>query len=399
MKLFDEFLIGSWITYFDYNIMSHEDQAKRLADLGVNYHPFPFSWYEPDKRNKLEDWKEIDRICQKYNILYGMLTTAKKDGVTEEAFNNNIAFSKEMSDNLVVYHIFDEPRYIQLPMVGEWVKKYREANKKVYPTFNLFPSYVACRALAVGYEGYLQKAIDEVGAENMAYLGFDYYPFYENRTSNSIFLDLEDVRKVAYRNGKLRTHGFLQACQWKDMRMPKLEEIRWQAYCYLAYGFKAMSYFNIVSPNSTNAEGYTNCLIMNDGSIPNPQLLDDVKALNWELRAVGNQLLNTNTVHAYHTKDIGRPEPIDLLPKEYYIQSLNEERPFIITEHDEKDKFMIVNRDFDWEGEAKFTVAGVKGITMFDPNTKAYKACDYKDGVLTVSFKKGEGLLFKTDKE
>ena len=136
--------------------MSHEDQAKRLADLGVNYHPFPFSWYEPDKRNKLEDWKEIDRICQKYGILYGMLTTDKKDGITEEAFNNNISFAKEMSDNLVVYHLFDEPHYGQLSMVGQWAKKYREANKNIYPTFNLFPSYVACRALRVGYEGYLQ---------------------------------------------------------------------------------------------------------------------------------------------------------------------------------------------------------------------------------------------------
>lgn len=401
MKLFDEFLIGSWITYFDYNIMSHEDQAKRLAELGVNYHPFPFSWYEPDKRDGLDDWKEIDRICQKYGILYGMLTTAEKNGVTEQAFNNNIAYSKEMSDNLVVYHLFDEPRYEQIGMLADWVKRYRLANEKVMPTFNLFPSYVSCRGLNTSYEGYLQKVVDEVGAENMAFLSADFYPFDEKRTKMSIFADMEEIRKVAYRNGKIPTHGFLQACKWGGMRMPKLEEIRWQAYGYLAHGFKALSYFNIVSPNASNWEGYTDCLIMQDGSIPNPELLENVKELNWEIRAVGNELLHTETLHAYHTQDIEHYSTyiIERLPETYYIQSLEEKQPFIITEHEDTDKFMIYNRDFEWEGEVKFAVKDVKEIFVFDPKTKEYKNCNYQDGILTVTLKKGEGLLFKKDKE
>ena len=103
--MFDEFLIGSWVTYFDYKIMSQEDQMKRLAELGVNYHPFPFSWYEVETRDGLDDWKEIDRLCQKYNILYGMVTTETKTGNSDEAFEKNIVYGKEMSDNLVVYYL------------------------------------------------------------------------------------------------------------------------------------------------------------------------------------------------------------------------------------------------------------------------------------------------------
>ena len=128
MKMFDEFLIGSWVTYFDYKIMSQEDQMKRLAELGVNYHPFPFSWYEVETRDGLDDWKEIDRLCQKYNILYGMVTTETKTGNSDEAFEKNIVYGKEMSDNLVVYYLFDEPRYDQISMLAKGVKKYREAD-------------------------------------------------------------------------------------------------------------------------------------------------------------------------------------------------------------------------------------------------------------------------------
>lgn len=401
MKMFDEFLIGSWVTYFDYKIMSQEDQMKRLAELGVNYHPFPFSWYDVETRDGLDDWKETDRLCQKYNILYGMVTTNDKVGNSDVAFEKNIAYGKEMSDNLVVYYLFDEPRYDQIPMLAEWVKKYRDADKRVFPAFNLFPSYVACRALRIGYEGYLQKIVDEVGAENMAFLSFDYYPFMENRTRGSIFADLEDVRKVAYRNGKLRTHGFIQANKWGGMRMPNFEEICWQAYSYLAYGFKALSYFNIVSPNGTNTEGFTDGLIMQDGRIPHPELLENIKELNWDIRAIGNELLSTNAVHAYHTCAVDHysSDMVEYLPKDYYIQSLTEEQPFILAEYDAKDKLMIVNRDFTWEGEAKFAMKGVKAVFVFDPKTKEYKPCAYKDGILTVSFKKGEGFLFNVEKE
>lgn len=392
-KLFDQFLIGSWVTYFDYSIMSHEEQMKRLAELGVNYHPFPFAWYVPETHDDLEDWKEIDRLCQKYGVLYGMESAGNKLGTTEETFENNIAFAKEMSDNLVVYHLFDEPRGSQVEMLAGWVKKYREADKKVWPTFNLFPSYVSVRTLNNSYEGHLQEVIDKVGAENMSFLSHDYYPFKEDGTKMLMFADMEDTRKVAYRNGKLRTHAFLQSCKWGGMRMPKLEDIRWQAYCYLAYGFKALSHFNMVSPNMTNEEGYTDCLIMINGDVHDPALLENVGKLNWELRAVGDQMLSMQTVHAYHTHEVC--EGIELLPAEHWIQPLDKERKFIVTEHETNDRFMLVNNDFEWEGEAKFAVSGANAISVFDPATKEYKKCDYKDGILTVAFKKGEGLLFK----
>ena len=243
--------------------------------------------------------------------------------------------------------------------------------------------------------------MDEVGADNMAFLSFDYYPFNAKDTKGSMFTDIEEVRKVAYRNGKLRTHGFIQANKWSGMRMPNFEEMCWQAYSYLAYGFKAISYFNIVSPNGTNTEGFTDGLIMQDGSIPHPELLENIKELNWDIRAIGNELLSTNTLHAYHTREVDHysADIVEVLPKDYYIQSLTEEQPFIISQHEAEDKFMIVNRDFTWEGEAKFALKDVKEVFVFNPKTKEYKLCDYKDGVLTVAFKKGEGFLFKLNKK
>lgn len=398
-KLFDEFLIGSWVTYFSYDIISHEEQMKRLTELGVNYHPFPFSWYKPETHDDLEDWKEIDRLCQKYNVLYGMESAGDKKGTTEEAFANNIAFAKEMSDNLVVYHIFDEPMGSEVQMLGNWVRRYRAADQRVWPTFNLNPSSVSVRRLGATYEEHLQAVIDAAGVENMAFLSHDFYPLLKDGSVKEyIFADMENIRKAAYENGKLRTHAFLQAFEGGVCRMPRIEEIRWQAYCYLAYGFKALSYFNIVSPRHDTHGGFSNAPIMLDGEVRDPVLLENIGKLNWELRAVGNEMLSMQTVHAYHTHEISTYYAkgiVELLIESYRVQPLDKERKFIVTEHETNDRFMLVNNDFEWEGEAKFAVLGANAVSVFDPATKEYKKCDYKDGILTVAFKKGEGLLFK----
>ena len=178
--------------------------------------------------------------------------------------------------------------------------------------------------------------------------------------------------------------------------MPKIEEIRWQAYCYLAYGFKALSYFNIVSPRAQG--GFSNAPIMQNGDVPDPVLLENIGELNWEIRAVGNEMLSMQTVHAYHTQDISTYYAkgiVELLPEDYRIRPLEKENKFIISEHETKDCFMIVNNNFEWEGEAKFFVADAKEIFVFVPATKTYQKCVYEDGILSIAFKKGEGLLFK----
>ena len=398
-KLFDEFLIGSWVTYFDYGIMSQEEQMKRLVELGVNFHPFPFSWYDPETHDDLDDWKETDRLCQKYGVLYGLECYNDKRGTSDEAFKKHIEIAKEMSENLAVFHIFDEPMGCEVKMLGDWVRRYRAENPNVWPIFNLNPSSVSVRRLQTSYEDHLQAMIDAAGAENVAFLSSDFYPFMRDGSFKEyIFADMENIRKAAYDNGKIRTHAFLQAYGGNSCRMPTIDEIRWQAYAYMAYGFKALSYFNMVSPRN-NGGSFTEGLIMQDGSIPNPELLAATGELNFELRAVGNEMLNMQTVHAYHTHDISTyyaQGVVETLPEGYYVTPVDKDRKFVITEHEDKDRFMIFNNSFTLSGKSEFYVSGVNEIYVFDPTEKKYKKCDYKNGILTVTFKKGEGLLFKT---
>ncbi len=385
------FLIGSWVTYFDYSIMSQEEQMQRLVRLGINYQPFPYSWYQDETHDELDDWKEIDRLCQKYGVFYGVkVHTPTRE--PQETFEKTIAIGKEMSDNLIVYHLKDEPNWDEVAPLGELVRQYCTADSRVAPTFNLHPSYAPVRLLKNSYRGYLQNVVDAVGKENVAYLSFDFYPFSKRRTRMSFFADLEDVRSVAWENGKLKTHGFLQSCQWDGMRMPNIDEIRWSAYAHLAYGFKALSYFNIVMPRY-GSEGYQDGLIHQDGSIQNEELLEQIGELNAELHAVGNQTFPMHAAHAYHTHAVH--SEIELLPADYGIQPVDEDKKFIVTEFDNEEYFMLFNNDFEREVEAEFVVKGATSVRVFNAATKSYEACSLHDGKIKVAFAKGEGLLFR----
>ncbi len=388
----NRFLIGSWVTYFDYSIMSQEEQMKRLVSLGINYQPFPYSWYQDETRDDLEDWKEIDRLCQKYGVLYGLkLATKTKD--EQEIFEKTISMGKQMSDNLVVYHLKDEPNWDEVEPLGKWIRRYRKADENVMPTFNLHPSYASVRRLGNSYRGYLQAMVDAAGKENVVYLSHDFYPFDKNHTRRSMFADMEDVRSVAWENGKLKTHGFLQSCEWDKMRMPNIDEIRWHAYAHLAYGFKAISYFNIVLPRQENPEHFTDGLINQDGKVLNEELLAAIGELNKELHAVGNQTFSMNAAHAYHTHEVTKE--IELLPAEYAVTPVDKEKKFVVTEFDNEEYFMLFNNNFEEAFETEFIVKGMKSVEVFNAKTNKYEPCAFDGEILKVSFEKGEALLFK----
>ena len=113
-----EILIGSWVTYYNPEITPFEDQVKLLAESGVNFNLYPFAWYEPQMAATYEDWVEIDRVCRKYGIIYGMtgVATKSKYNETDEAFANIKEWSNKLkSPNLRFVNVYDEPFMVKVP--------------------------------------------------------------------------------------------------------------------------------------------------------------------------------------------------------------------------------------------------------------------------------------------
>jgi len=237
----DDFLIGSFISWYPYNIDSWEYQTEQMAAAGLNFNMFPKEFYTASNELKtFEYWQEVEDLYTANNMLYFMAGHVLGPKLS-------IEYAKQL-DHCVGYYIADEPGGAGLEYMGNLCKEFVVKGNARYPYVNLLPSYAGASILGGTYRDYVSNWVKYAGAENMEYLSHDYYSFGAGGTNLGIFADMEVMRSVAFENGRMKTHSFPQSTAWHGMRMPNIDEIRWNVYGYLAYGFKAISYFNLERP-------------------------------------------------------------------------------------------------------------------------------------------------------
>ena len=389
----NQFLIGSWVSFYPFDTDSYEDQLDRMHEAGINFNIFPIVF-----GGGMDTPEECDLVERQYavrDMLYFM-----NGGLTEEALLRGVAYARGKA-HCIGYHLKDEPGGIDLPEIGRCIRAFREADGERYPFVNLLPSYAGEAAMKGSYYEYCSRFVREAGAENIEYLSHDFYPFHMNGTNQAIFADMEVMRRVALENGRLRTHAFPQSSAWNGIRMPNIDEMRWNVYGYLAYGFKALSWFNLVCPGNsdTEGEGFRDAIIYRDGTIRNKQLFKEFGKLNREVLTLGETIMKLDTIHAYHTRDV--VEDVELLPADWMIIPVNDE-DFIISHMVSPDGnetyIMLFNKSWARPTTASFRISEFSGIDSMEyvsPFNGSRYTVSVRDGIFTETFRPGEGKLYK----
>ena len=389
----DDFLIGSWVSFYSFRTDSYEEQLDRMAAAGINFNVFPRDFGEGRMFNA-GYWKDVEEQYAKRNMIYLM------NGSTSERLVRTGAKYAAGKEHCVGYFVKDEPRGDVLGAIGDQVRRYRTADKTRYPFVNLLPSYAGQTVLGGTYREYVSRFVEEAGAENVEYLSHDFYVFGTVSDNLGIYEDLEVIRSVAYENGKMKTHAFPQSTSWMGMRMPDIDEMRWNVYVYLAYGFKALTWFNMVCP-----VGFQESIILGDGTIRDPDLYAAWSELNWEVRGLSSILMNLDTVHAYHTgKGPGR---VEMLPEDFYLQPTDEKNDFIVScmepKEGEDEYIMLFSKNYrKTEITGEFTVdpaSDIQWLEYFDPCIGEYIPVRLTDGKLTDTFRPGEGKLYRVRRD
>lgn len=391
----DDFLIGSWVSFYSFDIHSYEYQLDQMAAAGVNFNIFPKNFGEGAMYDAAY-WEDIEAQYATRNMVYLM-----NGNVHEVNVAPGVEYAKD-KEHCIGYHVADEPWENLLEHIGYISDRYHEKDPSRFTFCNLYPSYAPSDRLGGTYYNYVSKYVNEVGADKVEYLSHDYYPFLEGgSTRTRIFTDMEVIRKVAYENGKLKTHAFPLSTAWSGMRMPNEVELRWNVYGYLAYGFKALSWFNLVCPGSTDTEGegFYDSLIYRDGTIRDPELFAFWSELNWEVRGMSDILMNQDVAHAYHIKKNVRD--VEYLPGDFFLKPYSQ-YDLIVSVMEPKtgdDQYiMLFNKKLDRDITANFKVAsdsGVKWMEYFDPRTGEYIPMGIEDSTFTDSFLPGEGKLYR----
>ncbi len=389
----NKFLIGSWVSFYPFEIDSYEYQLDQMAEAGLNFNIFPavFGGGMLDA----ETWNNVEKQYEARDMYYCM-----NGGLNDDMLKEGVEYAQGKA-RCIGYHLIDEPGGGALPNVGHYVRAYREADGTRYPFVNLFPSYVGNAVMEGDYYEYCSRFVREAGIENIEYLSHDFYPFHLGGTALSIFGDMEVMRRVAFENERLRTHAFPQSTAWMGTRMSNIDEMRWNVYAYLAYGFKALSWFNLVCPGKSDTEGecFRESVIYRDGTIRNKKLLKEFGNLNREVHALGDTLMKLDTVHAYHTKD--GIAGVEMLPDDWMITPVGDENFIIshmVTAKGDETYVMLFNNSWEYPVTASFRISefsGIESMTYVSPfNGNEYPAT-IRDGILTETFRPGEGKLFK----
>lgn len=389
----DDLLIGSWVSFYSFRVDSFEEQLDQMAAAGINFNVFPRD-FGGGKMHASAYWNNIEKQYAKRNMLYLM------NGSTDErqvAPGVKYAAGKE---HCIGYYVMDEPAGDALGDVADQVRRYRAADATRYPFVNLLPSYAGYSVLGGTYREHVSRFVELAGAENIEYLSHDFYVFEDDHDASGFFADLEVMRSVAYENGKMKTHAFPQSTSWYGMRMPNIDEMRWNVYAYLAYGFKALTWFNMVCP-----QGFSVSVIQGNGTIRDPELYAAWGELNWEVRGLSSVLMGLDTAHAYHTGRGGGN--VERLPDDFYLQPADSKSQFIVSCMESKEGddeyIMLFNKDYNKdEMVGTFTVdasSGVRWLEYFDPFIGEYIPVELTDGELTETFRPGEGKLYRVRRD
>ena len=403
----DDFVIASWVSFYDTKYASTYDQLADLKKTGhtLIMHPEVCTDIRTTDGPIAADhefWKTFDEYAQEYGLMYYFKYRQQDVGEGDADFE---FVRNELSDQCVGYYIGDEPPATQVPVFGERTKDILSKDDDRFVYANLYPSYAGSVNLGGTYEDYIRNYVEACGgSENFEYLSIDHYPFRDGSDSATYFSDIETVRKVAYENNKMKTWAMPQTCTWGAMRTTTRGEERWNVYSYLAYGVKALSSFCWVCPGNsdTEGEGFYEGVIYRDGTIRDQEKYDFLSDLNWETRSLGTVLMNLDTVHAYHTQD--NAQGVEVLPGNYIVKPANSSTDFIVSYMEGKegtdtnDHIMLFNKSYTESKTVSFEISefsGIEGIEYYNPYTMEYEPVDISSGMLTDTFKEGEGKLYR----
>ena len=418
----NELTVGGWVQFYDTSIRSYDEQVEDLAKAGMNTILLPTfisAQTNYGQSQGKEFWDNLERLSEALNMYYFY----QGSDVTE--FDSAYARVKDYA-RCIGYHLKDEPSSAQMDALAELCNSFKQGDPSRMAFVNLFPSYAGATNLGGTYRDYVTKWANLYGSgysEDLFY--FDHYPFTQTEDVRSTyFSDLEIIRDVAYKNGKLRTGGFTQMGSWNGMKRPTADMARWSTYSLLTYGLKSISHFCWVAPQYVSPENGGEGMrdFVTDSKGNKTDLYEPMSILNWQIRQLGGILSNIDVKHAYHTAKV--PAGAEGLPSGFLMQPDGSGDSFIYSIAYDKVKnepYLLVFNKALSGGAKEYTFrfdlnSGIRAMRYYKPTDFSYDALpdptdlttlgtpeeivyDVSGGSFTQSFLPGEMKIYKLEGE
>lgn len=260
---------------------------------------------------------------------------------------------------------------------------------------NFLPRYVYPNAQT--YAAQINDLYQLTGG-HLDYLMFDHYPYcMTNGFFNEIswYENLDVVRQLGLKIGA-KTGTFILSIGLLDgYHKPTGDEIRFEVYSALAYGYKQLAYFCWETPDEI-FYGYSPAIVDRKGKPT--EIYDPVKEVNNEALKLGPTLMQLVCVNPYNTgKACGYDRS---LPEDFFLRP-NDGAQLIISHmrnpETGEDYAFIVNRQRYKEQTVTLTPASyITSMREISNQTGLSEdVARNADGTYTVTLRAGAGRLFK----
>ena len=293
---------------------------------------------------------------------------------------------------LLGYSITDEPGAGAFDGLAEVVAYLKEKDPKHPGYINLMPTYGREFPGALGtktYEEYVRLFVDKVKPQILSY---DHYHFTNKGDRADFFENLQTIRRVALEKN-IPFWNIVLVTQHFGYRKLTEAELRFEAMQTLAFGARGLLWFTYWMPRGVpEPQSWKHSLILADGS-RDPHY-DMVKAINADVKAIGDALGNCDSTAVFHHGEGGtiKMTTSPIVPKGGKLTV------GVFKQRDGKKTIaMIANRDYK---EAVTTSAVVQPATatveIFDPAKKTWSPVQHDaDAAVPINLTAGGGVLLR----
>jgi hypothetical protein len=285
---------------------------------------------------------------------------------------------EEFRNELMGFHLADEPGDQQLPMINKWVQSMTNSFPSLVAYVGLFPTYV-------GYDtARYKRYVDAMASSRAEVVAYDYYPFNQYGMRNDYFWNMKVMAGAAGRYNKVfwptvyaTQHYFMtDDCKEKKWTYVPVTAALLQIVTYapLCYGANGIMYFTYASPGKDGCgEEYE------AAARENPELYRIMREHNARLSKFGNELISAKwmgAVHGNKTSIYSNETVPTVTSSTPVIKSLDESQLLvgIFASAKNVNLLTVLNKDSSATIDAKMAVRGIRKVERYNASLQSWEA-------------------------
>ncbi len=322
------------------------------------------------------------------------------DDVSDEALAKFNPVIDKFKDNpsIIGYFLCDEPNregygYKNLNKAVQYLRK-------IAPEKMSFISILATSGdffsnVWGGEDGYVEKFIDQVQPDILSYNLYPFTDYANHPFDNSFYKNMQVYRKYAllYDIPHFNCIQIYGSAEY-NLRMPTIDEIRFQIYTSLAYGVKGFHHF-ILYWNNWGFMEQPNCT----------ELLPGFRKLNQEINALGPYILPLTSTSIYHI--LNTPYSCSEMPSDAFVQTASNNADLVVGMfQDDKhaDYMILTNKDYQDSVSTTITLnKTIDDLYYYNIDAGEWASIPLTNTIsgssFNFSFLAGGGALFKIGNE